>query len=80
MDINEMNRIRKLMGYTFEDIAGISRLPAETVRLLLAPDPEDLRKLEDAIRTLIRRDQASGNIIHEEVLPYTVSEVPQLPG
>jgi len=72
MDINEMNRIRKLMHYTFEDIAEASCLPAEKVKLLLEPDPADLKELESAILKLIRNDEISGNIIHEETLPYTL--------
>lgn len=70
MTINEINRIRKLMGYTFEDLAGVSGLPAEHVQLMLAPAPADISRLEAAVLTLIRRDEATGNVIHEEVLPY----------
>jgi len=74
MDINEMNRIRKLMHYTFEDIAGASCLSAEKVKQLLEPDPEDLKELESAILKLIGNDEVSGNIVHEEILPYTVNQ------
>lgn len=75
MEIDELNRIRRLMGYTCADIAAHSGISIRTVRKALEKQTRNPRNttreaLARALREMILEDRRTGNVIHETVSAY----------
>lgn len=76
ISIDEMNRVRRMMGYTYEALAESSGVPLSTVQKVLGkqtphPRKKTLEALQKALENMVNKDQASGNILHEEAEAYS---------
>lgn len=78
--IDEINRVRRLMGYSYELLAKASDVPLSTVQKVLGKQtPNPRQKTVSAIREglmeLVRKDEESGNVIHESFERYGADRI-----
>lgn len=75
LKIDELNRIRRMMGYTYEAVSLNSGVPLSTVQKVLGkqtphPRKKTLDALQKALENMVNKDQADGNILHETAGQY----------
>jgi len=78
--IDEMNRVRRLMGYSYAMVAKAAGVPLSTVQKVLGkqtagPRPKTLEAIRKGLMELVRSDEENGNIIHESGQPYRVDYI-----
>jgi len=78
--IDEINRVRRLMGYSYAMVAKAADVPLSTVQKVLGkqtagPRPKTLEAIRKGLFELVRRDEENGNIIHESGLPYAADHI-----
>jgi len=78
--IDEMNRVRRLMGYSYAMVAKAAGVPLSTVQKVLGrqtPNPRQktLDEIRKGILELVRKDEENGNIIHESRQPYAADHI-----